>query len=77
MSVRDSYRNQNLTYERMRELARAIIVAQQDAEKIVKESTSKNIMHLRRRSRSRGDSGQRALVPPNPAKVKRKEISQY
>ncbi|CAB3226572.1 unnamed protein product [Arctia plantaginis] len=53
---------ENLTYERMRELARTIIVAQQDAEKMVNESTSENVMHLRHRSRSRGDSRQRAPV---------------
>uniref|UniRef100_A0A2A4K615 RNA-directed DNA polymerase n=1 Tax=Heliothis virescens TaxID=7102 RepID=A0A2A4K615_HELVI len=53
----------DLTYQRMRELARTLVVAQQDAEKIVSSSNgeqSENVMHLRRRSRSRGDRRQRA-----------------
>ncbi|XP_047027498.1 uncharacterized protein LOC124635612 [Helicoverpa zea] len=53
----------DLTYQKMRELATTLIVAQQDAEKIVSSSNvekSENVMHLRRRSRSRGDRRQRA-----------------
>ncbi|CAB3252782.1 unnamed protein product [Arctia plantaginis] len=59
---------------RMRELTRTIIVAQQDAEKMVNESTSENVMHLRRRSRSRGDSRQRAPVVQQKS-VERKSTS--
>ncbi|KAJ8708897.1 hypothetical protein PYW07_013501 [Mythimna separata] len=52
----------DLTYERMQELTRTLIVAQQDAEKIVRDSSvpGENVMHLSRKNRGRGDSRQRA-----------------
>ncbi|XP_063891821.1 uncharacterized protein LOC110374139 [Helicoverpa armigera] len=50
----------DLTYQKMRELARTLIVAQQDAEKIVSSSNVEKSENVRRRSRSRGDRRQRA-----------------